>query len=109
MFIIGTCATVDNRGYPKKIHFPPEGGTKIVMGEDNFEHFSIAEGAEEYHSNHGDTMVASHKWLTAKQVYGSKSLTVTAEPAPSGKKRKFYIYGYYGGYEYADITVVQGR
>lgn len=107
LIIIGSCQEHDNQEYPSKIYFSSDGGCEVVTGQTSFYSIVISDGSDEYSSiEENDTLATSYDWLTVKQAHGSHSLTVTADPSSSNKKRKLKIYGYFCN-SYAEIDVLQ--
>lgn len=94
-----TSCNKDNFGYQKQVEFSAEGGTKSVTGTSSIYELSIANynGEEEWDDDEldGDETVMSVRfdWLSAVATRNSKTITITAEPNNTGKRRVLYIYG----------------
>lgn len=96
------CYNPHNSGYPKKVQFNANGGSKTIYGEGHF-----GAGVYVYEPNdptaHYDETVDTgtvprdsfcihHKWVTVQWTYGERSLTITAEPNTTGQKRAMWIW-----------------
>jgi len=101
------CVSEEQNGYPKKVTFTKNGGTKIVYGDDYICGLSIGINGDEIGgTDTEDSIFVSNRWLSAKCGRFGKELTIAAEPSEEKKKRKFYIYVDFGP-EYAVIKVEQ--
>lgn len=107
--IILACTSNGNFGYPSKITFPKEGGTKIISGTSSIYNIDITnyngEGKnEKYHGQ--DTLILTCQWLTIKRKQYDTKFVIIAEPNTTGKKRTLYIAAFVDD-EFAEIKVEQ--
>ena len=100
--------TLDYNGYPKKITFPREGDTIAVSGDRPFGNFYIFHGDQSVgdYFLEEDTVTQTFDWLTASSKVKDNTLTLTATPNTTGKKRHLYVEIQFGD-EYARIRVEQ--
>lgn len=99
----------DNKGYPKNVHFPAEGGEITITGESFFWGTVIEDSNGDGPSGNlddNDSINVTYQWLTAKNKFGDFNVKLIAEPNAGRKSRKLYFYGYFGD-EYAEIKVIQ--
>ncbi len=99
----------DNYGYPSKMTFEREGGTKFCSGK--YSCYSM--GIKNYNgigaTSKGkamDSIKVTYDWLTVKCRRFGTQLEVIAAPNPSGKKRTLYVSPWIDN-SFADIKVVQ--
>ena len=96
VLLLSGCERMDNFGYPSKVSFGREGGIKVVSGNDIFHYLEIADyngdGASSENSLDDDSLIVTYKWLTIKAKTRDNNLTIIAEPNPTGKSRKLYIW-----------------
>ena len=64
------------------------------------------DGAGSENSLDDDSLIVTYKWLTIKAKTRDNNLTIIAEPNPTGKSRKLYIYGDVTN-QFAEIKVTQ--
>ena len=100
----------DNYGYPSKMTFEREGGTKICSGTSSFYCLEINNyngiGAADNISD-TDSIKVTYDWLTIKcKKFTDSQLKMIAAPNPSGKKRTLYVYGHVND-SFAEIKVEQ--
>ena len=97
LLLLVACDPTDNYGYPSKINFGKEGGTKHCSGRIIVSSISINDyngnGESEIIIDENDTIIAKYYWLTAKckRLAGSE-IKIMAEPNTTGKKRTLYVY-----------------
>ena len=110
VLLLSGCERMDNFGYPSKVNFGREGGIKVVSGNDIFHYLEVADyngdGASSENSLDDDSLIVTYKWLTIKAKTRDNNLTIIAEPNPTGKSRKLYIYGDVTN-QFAEIKVTQ--
>ena len=103
---IGGCFREEDLGYPKKVFFPPEGGTQVISGNTwvtpEIEIGSDTEGA--YFSDDDSTCVR-YEWLHVNASKREPKITLTALPSDV-KTRKLKIRGI-SAMEYCEIMVYQ--
>ncbi len=98
LLLLVACGPTDNYGYPSKINFGKEGGTKFCSGKLGISMIYINDyngnGKAEISIDENDTIIAKYYWLTAKckRLAGSE-IKIMAEPNKTGKKRTLYVYG----------------
>ncbi|MDD7303143.1 MAG: hypothetical protein SPF56_08265 [Bacteroidaceae bacterium] len=107
------CNRFDNYGYPSKITFGREGGTRTCEGEHTFYHVDISDynGNDENTITEGenDTIVVTKDWLSVKYRVGRDyDVKIIASPNTTGKKRSLYVSGMVDN-SFADIKVTQNR
>ena len=97
LLLLVACGPTDNYGYPSKINFGKEGGTKHCSGRIIVSSISINDyngnGESEIIIDENDTIIAKYYWLTAKfkRLVGPE-IKIIAEPNTTGKKRTLYVY-----------------
>lgn len=104
------CNLFDNYGYPDRVSFTAEGGSKSVKGGHGFYQISITD----YNGGHGNSETTEEEglstttrdWLTVSAPKGSSELTFTADPNPTGRSRKLYVAVWVDN-SFADIKVTQ--
>ena len=108
-FLLTSCTLDCNYGYPHKIVFEKEGGTKICSGGETTYSIEITDyngkGAVEEELT-PDSIVCTYDWLIVKSRNYSSELIVTAAPNKTHKKRTLYISAWVDD-SGADIKVVQ--
>ena len=96
-FVVTACLEEDNHGFPRKVNFPKEGGTIIVMGEgtptinfinnngDTVSHWEMVDS--------GDSLnwISRYQWISMKREGLKPVLELTAEPNTTHKKRSARI------------------
>lgn len=98
LLLLVACGPSGNYGYPLKISFGREGGTKICSGKSAFTGISINDyngnGKAELTKDENDTIITKCYWLTVKfkRLVGHE-IKIIAEPNTMGKKRTLYVYG----------------
>ncbi|WP_296088267.1 hypothetical protein [Alloprevotella tannerae] len=91
-----SCGKTGNYGYPSRLDFSNEGGSKEVKGNDYPYSIEIADydgngkSVSEYSA--GDSMNVTYQWLTIKAKKKESKFTIIAEPKNGGKSRKLYVY-----------------
>ena len=113
LFLLVACGPSGNYGYPSKIDFGKEGGTKICSGRIIVSSISINDyngnGKAELTKDENDTIITKCYWLTVKYKGPfNNEMKIIAEPNTTRKKRTLYIYCmvYNNG---ADIKVTQSK
>ena len=97
LLLLVACGPTDNYGYPSKINFGKEGGTKICSGRIIVSSISINDyngnGIAELTKDENDTIITKYYWLTVKfkRLVGHE-IKIIAEPNTTGKKRTLYVY-----------------
>ena len=90
LLLLVACDPTDNYGYPSKINFGKEGGTKFCSGKLGISMIYINDyngnGKAEISIDENDTIIAKYYWLTAKckRLAGSE-IKIMAEPNKTGK------------------------
>ena len=98
LLLLVACGPTDNYGYPSKINFGKEGGTKFCSGRLGMSNININDyngnGESEIIIDENDTIIAKYYWLTAKfkRLVGPE-IKIIAEPNTTGKKRTLYVSG----------------
>ena len=98
LLLLVACGPSGNYGYPLKIGFGREGGTKICSGKSMMSNININDyngnGKAEITRDENDTIIAKYYWLTVKfkRLVGHE-IKIIAEPNTTGKKRTLYVYG----------------
>ncbi len=113
LFLLVACGRSDNYGYPSKIDFGKEGGTKICSGRIIVSSISINDyngnGETKLSKGENDTIIATCYWLTVKYKGPfNNEMKIIAEPNTTGKKRTLYIYCMVDN-NGADIKVTQSK
>lgn len=112
-FMLTSCETFDNYGYPGKVTFDRDGGTKTIDGGNSFYHVEINDyngnGNAKITDGENDTIIATYDWLSVKYRWcRDKHIILEALPNTTGKKRTLYVYGMVDDRS-ADIKVVQEK
>ena len=97
LLLLVACGPSGNYGYPLKLSFGREGGTKICSGNDAFSSISINDyngnGETKLSKGENDTIIATCYWLTVKYKGPfNNEMKIIAEPNTTGKKRTLYVY-----------------
>ena len=108
-FLIASCEG-DNYGYPSKMTFEREGGTKICSGAYGCYSVEILNYNGIGATSKGkamDSIKVTYDWLTVKSKnYNDTQLEMIAAPNHTGKKRTLYVDGMVDDNS-AEIKVVQ--
>ena len=111
--LFASCDTDNNYGYPSKITFQKEGGTRFCSGTSGCYSIEIGnyngDGAGSIASGLDsiDSIKVTYNWLTVKcRRSTSAQLKIVAAPNPSRKKRTLYMYPWIDD-TFAEIKVVQ--
>jgi nitrous oxide reductase accessory protein NosL len=109
-FLLASCETDDNYGYPSKITFQKEGGIIFCSGASGCYSIDIdnynGDGATSLESDR-DSIKVTYDWLTVKcKRSTSAQLEMIAAPNPSKKKRTLYVYPMIDDFS-AETKVVQ--
>ena len=113
LLLLVACGRSDNYGFPSKIDFGKEGGTKICSGKSMMSNININDyngnGKAEITRDENDTIIAKYYWLTVKfkRLVGPE-IKIIAEPNTTGKKRTLYVYCSVDNYD-ATIKVTQSK
>ena len=113
LLLLVACGRSDNYGFPSKIDFGKEGGTKICSGKSMMSNININDyngnGKAEITRDENDTIIAKYYWLTVKfkRLVGPE-IKIIAEPNTTGKKRTLYVYGPIYN-DYVTIKVTQDK
>ena len=113
LLLLVACDPTDNYGYPSKINFGKEGGTKHCSGRIIVSSISINDyngnGIAELTKDENDTIITKYYWLTVKfkRLVGHE-IKIIAEPNTTGKKRTLYVYGPIYN-DYVTIKVTQDK
>ena len=96
LLLLVACGPTDNYGYPSKINFGKEGGTKICSGKEGFYDITIDDyngyGETKLSKGENDTIIATYYWLTVKYRRSfNNDMKIIAEPNTTGKKRTLYV------------------
>ena len=97
LLLLVACGPTDNYGYPSKINFGKERGTKHCSGRIIVSSISINDyngnGIAELTKDENDTIITKYYWLTVKfkRLVGHE-IKIIAEPNTTGKKRTLYVY-----------------
>lgn len=113
-FLLASCGSSDNYGYPYKVTFGKEGGTKICSGTSTCYTVEITDyngngesASIDVTKGENDSVVTTYQWLTVTHKPSSGPyLKLTAQPNHTGKKRKLYVSGMVDD-SFAEIKVVQ--
>ena len=97
LLLLVACGPSGNYGYPLKIGFGREGGTKICSGKEGFYDVSINDyngnGETKLSKGENDTIIATYYWLTVRYKRSlNNDMKIIAEPNTTGKKRTLYVY-----------------
>ena len=109
--ILTSCGPTDNFGYPSKVTFGREGGTKICSGTSSYYGIEIADyngkGVGDEAGIDTSVVKVAYEWLTVKcRKYIDTQLELMATPNHTGKRRTLYVYVWVNDH-FADIKVVQ--
>lgn len=109
--LFASCGSNDNFGYPSKIVFGREGGTKLCSGTDYCYVIEITnyngDGETSQARPQDDSLEVTYDWLTIKSKRPNVTqLIMTAAPNHTGKRRTLYVHGAVDDYS-AEIKVVQ--
>ena len=113
LLLLVACGRSDNYGFPSKIDFGKEGGTKICSGKSMMSNININDyngnGKAEITRDENDTIIAKYYWLTVKfkRLVGPE-IKIIAESNTTGKKRTLYVYGPIYS-DYVTIKVTQSK
>ena len=96
LLLLVACGPTDNYGYPSKINFGKEGGTKICSGKEGFYDITIDDyngyGETKLSKGENDTIIATYYWLTVKYKGPcNNEMKIITEPNTTGKKRTLYV------------------
>ena len=113
LLLLVACGRSDNYGYPSKIDFGKEGGTKICSGRIIVSSISINDyngnGETKLSKGANDTIIATCYWLTVKYKGPfNNEMKIIAEPNTTRKKRTLYVYCSVDNYD-AEIKVTQSK
>ena len=113
LLLLVACGPTDNYGYPSKINFGKEGGTKICSGKEGFYDITIDDyngyGETKLSKGENDTIIATYYWLTVKYKRSfNNDMKIITEPNTTGKKRTLYVYCLVDN-NAADIKVTQSK
>ena len=111
LLLLTSCDRENNFGYPYKVTFGREGGTKICSGTDVCGFIEIANyngnGTGTAWKPTDDSIKATYDWLTVKcKKPDVTQLVMTTAPNHTGKRRRLYVYGMVDNHS-AEIKVVQ--
>ena len=91
-----SCGKTGNYGYPSKLDFSNEGGSKEVKGNDYPYSIEIADyegnGKSVSVYSVGDSMNVTYQWLTIKAKKGEHKFTLIAQPKQDGGSRTLRVY-----------------
>lgn len=111
-FLLIGCILFDNFGYPSKMSFGRDGGTKICTGDESFYNLTISDNdGNEYNTpveREDDTIIITKDWLTLKYKWGECQFKVIAEPNTTGKKRSYNVFAMVDN-QFASIKITQER
>ena len=98
LLLLVACGPTDNYGYPSKINFGKEGGTKICSGKEGFYDITIDDyngyGETKLSKGENDTIIATYYWLTVKYKGPcNNEMKIITEPNTTGKKRTCLLLG----------------
>ena len=110
-FLLVSCENAHNFGYPRKVTFDKDGGSKICSGTSNCFVVDITDynGNDHTTTTNGenDTIIVTYDWLSVKYVrFGDAKLKLEALPNTTGRKRRLYVSGMVNDF-FADIKVTQ--
>ena len=113
LLVVVSCDSLDNYGYPWKVSFGREGGTRIVTGEQSFYTLAIRDydgkGKEQswgWPNGPEDTLVVAYQWLTIKALPYQQKMILIAEPNNGRKGRTLYVTAAVDNFD-AEIKVTQ--
>ena len=111
------CYDTGNWGYPEKVQFNANGGSKTIYGDRSlYADVSVYEPNDATEHNdwdidtssvHRDTFYIHHKWLTVRWTDGERSLTITTEPNSTWKKGDMWMRLGMGRKPDAEVSVYQ--
>ena len=114
-FLLVSCENAHNFGYPRKVTFEKEGGSKICSGSSSFYAFEITDYNGNNHTKttngENDTIIDTYDWLSVKYIniysanYKAK-FKLGALPNTTGRKRTLYLSVWVND-SFADIKVTQ--
>lgn len=96
---ITSCNPLNNYGYPDKISFSKEGGTRSISGNEQPYDLEITDydgnGKNDSMEENVplDSFKVTYKWLIAKAKKGDSKIDITAEPNTTGRSRTLYVSG----------------
>lgn len=103
---IGGCFREEDLGYPKKVFFPPEGGTQVITGNTWVDPvIEIGHDVEIPYYGDDDSTCVKYEWVHVNASRLEPKITLTVAPS-DGKKRKLKIRGT-AAMEYCEIMVYQ--
>jgi len=109
-FLLVSCENAHNFGYPRKVTFEKEGGSKICSGTSSFYDVDITDynGNEHTTTTNGenDTIIVTYDWLSVKYERIGTKVKLEALPNTTGRKRTLYVSGMVDD-SFADIKVTQ--
>ena len=113
ILLLVACGPSDNYGFPSKISFGREGGTKYCSGKQAIAGISISDyngnGDTKFSEGENDTIITTCSWLKVKfRMLHGNEIKIIAEPNTTGKKRTLYVYGSVDNYD-ATIKVTQSK
>ena len=113
LLLLVACGPTDNYGYPSKINFGKEGGTKFCSGRLGMSNININDyngnGKTKLSKVENDTIIATYYWLTVKYKGPcNNEMKIITEPNTTGKKRTLYVYCLVDN-NAADIKVTQSK
>lgn len=101
-----SCFTYNQNGYPKKVHFPAQGGSEIISGNVHA-NIDIFEDDEWKTAIYHDKDTIEYDWIKIIRLHGeTPSFELTAAPNNTPKQRKLFLHLSYVT-EYGGITVTQ--
>ena len=108
--LFASCGSNDNFGYPSKIVFGREGGTRICSGTSSCYVLEITNYNGDGKTSQAltlDSLEVTYDWLTIKSKRPNRmQLEMTAAPNHTGKRRTLYVHGMVNN-DAAEIKVVQ--
>ncbi len=107
-----SCFKEVDGGFPNRVYFPKEGGSKNYTGEMMISVFEVGyyDAYDVVYSKKQEdgSIIATYDWLTVKSpYYGSTEIQFIAEPNLKNKKRKLFVDINRGRLEYAGIVIIQ--
>ena len=107
-----SCAREVDGGFPNRVYFPKEGGSKNYTGEMMISVFEVGyyDAYDVVYSKKQEdgSLSAVYDWLTVKSPHkGSTEIQFIAEPNLKNKKRKLFVDINRGRPEYAGIVIIQ--
>ena len=108
--LFASCGSNDNFGYPSKIVFGREGGTRICSGTSSCYVVEITNYNGDGKTSQAltlDSLEVTYDWLTIKSKRPNRmQLEMTAAPNHTGKRHTLYVHGMVNN-DAAEIKVVQ--